>query len=57
MTLDDVITALVAAIPLSTFWGTITSLIPWLAVIFVVSLGLYFLRRGVKGASKGKVKF
>lgn len=53
----DVITALTTAISPTLIWGVVEQLVPWISLIFLVALGLYFLRRLVKGGSKGKVKF
>lgn len=53
----DVITAITTAITGVALWGVIEQLVPLIAVVALFSLGLYFVRRAVKGASKGKVKF
>ena len=37
--------------------GSMTGIMPWVITMTIASLGLYFLRKLVKGASKGKVKF
>jgi len=55
--MDDVITALTTALTPGVFFGVVESLVPWLVVIVPVALGIYFLRRGVKGAAKAKAKF
>lgn len=40
----------------STFYGVLTDLVPWLVVIIPVALGIYFLRKAIKGASKAKAR-
>ena len=41
----------------STFYSEITNLVPFIVLMVPISLGLYFLRRLVKGAGRAKVKF
>ena len=41
----------------STFYSEITALVPFIVLMVPISLGLYFLRRLVKGAGRAKVKF
>lgn len=48
------VTALQTAFTVDTIWGAITPFIPVIATITLVSLGIYFVRRIVKKASKGK---
>lgn len=40
----------------STFYGVLTDLVPFLVIIIPVSLGLYFVRKLIKGAAKAKVR-
>lgn len=51
--LTDSTTGLTSA----TFYGEITHLVPFIVLMVPISLGLYFLRRLVKGAGRAKVKF
>lgn len=37
--------------------GAIADLVPYLVMIIPVSIGIYFLRRLIKGTGKAKVKF
>jgi len=53
---DDVITALVAGLTPAAFYDVVAGLVPFIIVVVLVSLGLFFLRKLVKGASKAKVK-
>ena len=55
--MEDVITALTTGLTPSVFFGAIADLVPFLVVIVPISLGLYFLRKLIKGAGKGKVRF
>lgn len=55
--MDAVITALTTALTPTVFFGIIADLVPFIVVLVPIALGLYFLRKLVKGASKGKVKF
>lgn len=55
--MEDVITALTTGLTPAVFLGQIEALVPFIIVIVPIALGLYFLRRLVKGASRAKVKF
>lgn len=55
--LQAVITALTTALSPATFFNLIADLMPFLTVMVPVALGLMFLRKMIKGAGKGKVKF
>lgn len=55
--MDSVITALTTALTPSTFFTVVAQVIPFIGVMVPVALGIYFLRKLVKGAGKGKVKF
>lgn len=41
----------------STFYTEVTALVPFIVLMVPIALGLYFLRKMVKGAGKGKVRF
>lgn len=51
------ITALNTGVTSSTIFGVVAELVPWIITLIIASLGLYELRKLVKGASKGKVRF
>lgn len=55
--MDDVITALTTALSPANLWGAVEPLAPLIAVLVVFGLGLTFVRRAVRGASRGKAKF
>lgn len=40
----------------SVFFGTVAEIMPFVVMIIPVALGVYFLRKLVKGAGKAKVK-
>lgn len=55
--MESVITALTTDLTPTAFFGVIADLVPFIVVIVPVALGLHFLRKLVKGAGKGKVRF
>lgn len=55
--MTEIVTALNTGITSETLFGTVADLMPWVITLTIASLGLYFLRKLVKGASKGKVRF
>ena len=55
--MSEVVTKLNTGITSSTLFGTVSELMPWVITLTIASLGLYFLRKLIKGASKGKVRF
>lgn len=54
--MDAVVTQLNSGITSSTLFGTFGQLMPWVITLTIASLGLYFLRKLIKGAAKGKVR-
>ena len=55
--MDSIVTKLNTGVSSSTLFGTVESLMPWVITLIIACLGLHFLRKLIKGASKGKVKF
>jgi len=55
--MTEVISQLNTGITSETLFGTVADLMPWVITLTIASLGLYFLRKLVKGAAKGKVRF
>ena len=41
----------------NTMFGVVAGLVPFIVMIVPVALGVYFLRKLVKGAGKAKVRF
>ena len=37
-------------------WGVFNQCVPYIGVIVLVALGFYFVRKMIKGVSKGKAK-
>ena len=56
--MEAFITALTGAKGLSaaSFYGVLTSLVPYLVVIIPVALGFYLVRKLIKGSAKAKVR-
>ena len=57
--MDSVISALTNAstgLTSSTMFGVVADLVPFIVMIVPVALGVYFLRKLVKGAGKAKVR-
>lgn len=55
--MSAIITALNQGLTSATIFGTVADLMPWVITLVIASLGLYFLRKLIKGAAKGKVRF
>jgi hypothetical protein len=55
--MDAVITALTTGLTPTVFFNVVADLVPFLLVIIPVALGVYFLRKLIKGAGKAKVRF
>lgn len=55
--MDAIISALTTGLTSSVLLGVVADLVPFIIVIVPVALGIYFLRKLVKGAGKGKVRF
>lgn len=55
--MSEVITALTTGLTADKFFTVVADLVPFIVVIVPVALGVYFLRKLIKGAGKAKVKF
>lgn len=55
--MSEVITALTTGITAENIFAVVADVMPFVIVMIPVSLGLYFLRKLIKGAGKGKVRF
>lgn len=55
--MTEIVSALNSGLTSSTIFGTVANLMPWVITLVIASLGLYFLRKLIKGAGKGKVRF
>lgn len=58
--MDAVISALTnstSGLSAGTMFGVVADLVPFIVMIVPVALGVYFLRKLIKGAGKAKVRF
>lgn len=55
--MSEVVSQLNTGITSSTIFGTVSDLMPWVITLIIACLGLYFLRKLIKGAAKGKLRF
>lgn len=55
--MEAVVSALTTGLTPAVFFDTVAKVIPFVIVLVPVCLGLYFLRKLIKGAGKGKVRF
>ena len=54
--MSAVITALTTGLTTEKFFSVVADLVPFIVMIVPVSLGIYFLRKLIKGSGKGKVR-
>lgn len=55
--MEAVVTALKTGITAETIFSVVADVIPFVVTMVPIALGLYLLRKAVKGAGKGKVRF
>ena len=55
--MDAVVSALTTGLTPAVFFDTVADIIPFVIILVPVCLGLYFLRKLIKGSGKGKVRF
>ena len=55
--MEAVIAALTSNLTPAVFFDTVADIVPFIITLVPVALGLYLLRKLVKGAGKGKVRF
>lgn len=58
--MSSVVSALVnssTGLTADTMFGVVADLVPFIVMIVPVALGVYFLRKLIKGAGKAKVRF
>lgn len=58
--MENVISALTnssTGLSAETMFGVVADLVPFIVMIVPIALGVYFLRKLVKGAGKAKVRF
>lgn len=55
--MEAVISALTTGVTSQVMFGTLAEIMPFVITLLPFSLGLHFLRKLVKGAGTGKVRF
>lgn len=55
--MNEVITALTSGITAETIFAVVADIVPFIVTMVPIALGVYFLRKLVKGAGKAKVRF
>lgn len=55
--MSAVITKLTTGLTADTFFSVVADLMPFVITLVPIALGLYFLRKLIKGAGKAKVRF
>ena len=55
--MDAVITALGTAVTAETIFSVVADIIPFVGVMVPIALGVYFLRKLVRGAGHARVNF
>ena len=55
--MEAVVTALTTGITADTIFAVVADVIPFVVTMVPIALGIYFLRKLVKGAGKAKVRF
>lgn len=51
-----IVAALNTTVSQTTIFAVFAELIPWIGTLIIALLGLYFLRKLVRGAARGKLK-
>lgn len=55
--MQSIVTQLTTGITSSTIFSVVADVMPFVITMIPISLGLYLLRKVVKGAGKAKIKF
>lgn len=55
--MTEVISALTTGITAETIFAVVADIVPFIVTMVPIALGVYFLRKLVKGAGKAKVRF
>ena len=55
--MTEVITSLTSGITAETIFAVVADIVPFIVTMVPIALGVYFLRKLVKGAGKAKVRF
>lgn len=54
--MTNAVAALSNTVSSDALWGTFGECVPYIGIVVLVALGFYFIRRMIKGVSKGKAK-
>lgn len=54
--MSNAVATLSTTVSSDALWGVFANAIPYVGVVVLVGLGFYFIRRMIKGVSKGKAK-
>lgn len=55
--MTEVVSALTTGITAETIFAVVADIIPFVVTMVPIALGIYFLRKLIKGAGKAKVRF
>lgn len=55
--MSEIVTKLTTGVTADTIFGVVADVMPFVIVMIPVALGLSILRKVIKGAGKGKVRF
>lgn len=55
--MSEVVTALTTGVTAESIFGVVADVMPFVVVMIPIALGLYILRKVVKGAGHAKVRF
>lgn len=55
--MTEVVSALTTGITADTIFAVVADIIPFVITMVPIALGIYFLRKLIKGAGKAKVRF
>lgn len=54
---SSIVSTLNTGLTADTLFSVVAQILPWVITMTIACLAMHFLRRLIKGASKGKVKF
>lgn len=54
--MSNAISTLSTTVSSDALWGVFADTVPYIGIVVLVALGFYFIRRMIKGLSKGKAK-
>lgn len=54
--MTNAVNTLATTVSSDALWGVFAGTVPYIGIVVLVALGFYFIRRMIKGLSKGKAK-